>query len=375
MKKELFFDFSRSFINAENIDTVFLENFPEEAKWGPGVIAELYKLGNVVIPNDVPWIDHLNNVPPLPREELADIIKSAAKTSGSAIAVTGPKSALISAKAGIDFFKQNQTPEIIFLDADSKDYKAGMKRLKKLDFYICNIDGGDSSPQERDVLDNALKLLRKKCGDESRLLSFNIANSAFKGAFCILSPASLFLLAVRGVNIEEMVAGAELEPMPDLSLYVPDTCGDAGMGKEHLMPPSYLPIKYYSIIRNMMTKQGRPIEVFRWTDPAFGAFAGWLKNLFQENPTGLSVDEKFLSVTPTPAENSFETILDFRNDSSSPENTSSADAKNKLLVNEMLRNRYVSRSPLLRIELPDRSPHSYGRLIAFFSRVSHILWK
>ncbi|MCL2026190.1 MAG: hypothetical protein FWG92_05230 [Leptospirales bacterium] len=375
MKKELFFDFGRSFINAENINTVFLENFPEEEKWSPLLVGELYKHGNVVFTNDVPWIDHLNNVPPLPREELADIIKSAAETSGAAIAVTGTKSALISAKAGIDFFKQNQAPEIIFLDADSKDHKAGIKRLKKLDFYICNIGGGDSSPQERDVLDKSLKLMRKKYGDESRLLNFDIKNSAFKGAFCILSPASLFLLAVRGVNIEEIVAGAELEPMPDLSLYVPDTCGDVGIGKENLIPPSYLPAKYYSIIRSMMIKQGKSSEAIRWIDPALGAFAGWLKNLFQENPIGLSVDERLLSVTPAPAENSFETILDLKYNSSSSGDTSSTDAKNKLLLDEVSRNRYVSRSPLLRVELPDESPYSYGRLVAFFSRASHMLWK
>ena len=370
MGKDIFFDFARACISAADIDVVFLANYPEEAKWAPLVAVELYGYGMVDIPSDVPWIDHLNNIPPLP-EDLDAIIKSAAKTSDAAIAVTGSQQALVSAKAGLDFFRQNQKPEIIFLAADSQTHQADMKKLENLDFYICNINSGNSSPQEKSVYDEVVSLLGKKYGDESRLLNFNIADDAFKGAFSILSPASLFLLAVRGVDIENIIAGARLEPVRGTDNFVPQACGDIGTGKEHLIPVSYIAVKYYTIIRSMLARQGKSDEIILWLDPRFETFAHWLKYLFNENPTGLSVtDEKLLPGRAVPAQNSFETILDFGDYASTEDGK-----KNRTLITEISRNRSVSRSPILRVELPDGSPHSYGRLVALFSRGSHILWK
>ncbi|MCL1910939.1 MAG: hypothetical protein FWG13_01890 [Leptospirales bacterium] len=366
MGKDIFFDFARSCVDAADIDAVYLANYPEEAKWAPLVAVELYEYGRVDIPGDVPWIDHLKDIPPIP-EGLDGIIKSAAKTSGAAIAVTGSRQAIVSAKAGLGFFKENQKPEILFLAADSQTYQADMKKLENLDFYICNINSADSSKQESSVLSEVLPLLRKKYGDESRLLNFDIADSASS----ILSPASLFLLSARGVNINEIAAGARLEPVQGTYNFVPQACGDIGTGKEHLLPASYIPAKYYTIIRSMMLKQGKSDEIILWLDPRFEAFALWLKYLFDENPTGLSVVyEKLLPGSAVPAQNFFETILDFGDNASTEEGQN-----NKTLITEISRKRSAAGSPILRVELPDGSPHSYGRLVALFSRGSRMLWK
>jgi len=122
----------------------------------------------------------------------------------------------------------------------------------------------------------------------------------------------------------------------------------------------------------MMAKQGKSTEIILWLDPRFEAFARWLRDLFRENTAGLSVvDEKLLQGAPVPAQNSFETILDFGDYASAGE----TGIMNKMLITEISRNRSVSRSPVLRVELPDGSPYSYGRLVAFFSRASRMLWK
>ncbi|MDR3238094.1 MAG: hypothetical protein LBT84_06295 [Spirochaetia bacterium] len=385
----LFFDFGRAYIDSSDIDDVFLKNFPGEAKWNPLAPREDNIITNMEFTNDVPWIEPVREIPSVSAEHLSDLTAAAAKLSGG-IAVIGSAPALLSIRAGVDYFAPRTAGrEIIFMTPDTRSHERNMKKLEGADFSAVLIDNGELSPKERFILDEVKALLRKKYAGEQRLYSFApdsagafFMGSAFKGAASILSPPALFILAACGIDIKEIAAGAELEPLPDSSFFIPQACGDGGVGKEYIIPSSYTRIKYYSLIRHLMAQRGKAIEIFRWLDPRLNGIAAWVKELFLENSPSLYADSIFLSGEEAALyageKNFFETFLDFGDCKSSvSEDIKSAgemDAMNKSIMDDAVRKRSVKKVPVLRIEILSAEEYSYGSLAGFLFRTSRMSW-
>jgi hypothetical protein len=338
--------------------------------------------------NDVPWIEPVREIPSVTAEHLSDLAAGAAEVSGG-IAVIGSAPALLSVKAGVDYFAPRTAGrEIIFMTPDSRSHESNMKKLEGADFSAVLIDNGELSPRERFILDEVKALLRKKHGGEQRLYSFApdsagafFMGSAFKGAATILSPAALFILAACGIDIKEIASGTELEPLPDASFFIPQACGDGGIGKEFIIPSSYTRIKYYSLIRHLLAQRGKAIEIFRWLDPRLSGIAAWAKELFLENSPSLYADSMFLSGEEAAlfaGDNFFETFLDFGDYKSSVsediKSASEMDAMNKTIMDDAARKRSAKKVPVLRIEIASAGEYSYGSLLGFLFRTSRMSW-
>lgn len=85
------------------------------------------------------------------------------------------------------------------------------------------------------------------------------------GRFSVLSPAGLLPMAVAGIDIRRVLAGAkEAKGEYDLRSYE---------------NPAWL----YAAIRNLLYRHGKPIELLASFEPDFRAFSAWWRKLFGES--------------------------------------------------------------------------------------------
>ena len=106
----------------------------------------------------------------------------------------------------------------------------------------------------------ALKSLANKEGYETFVVPNNIG-----GRFSVLTAVGLLPIAVAGIDIEALLAGAKMGQ---------DDYAEDGLNNI---------VNKYAVIRNILYQKGKKIEIFANYEPKLHYFSEWLKQLFGES--------------------------------------------------------------------------------------------
>jgi len=194
------------------------------------------------------------------------------------------------------------------------------------------------------------------------------------GRYSVLTAVGLLPIAVAGIDIERLMAGAQAEREACLN----DPAGSAAAR--------------YAAIRNELYRKGKKIEILGSYEPSFRFFAEWWKQLYGESegkeckgifPASVEFTADLHSMGQYIQEGErtlFETMVCFcqtRETVTIPWDATDGDGLNFLAGKELSFVAEQARRgtllahvdggvPNLMIELPDRSEESVGRLIYFF---------
>ncbi len=198
------------------------------------------------------------------------------------------------------------------------------------------------------------------------------------GRYSVLSPVGLIPIAVAGIDTEALLDAAEEMRQKYFGSGSADGAGE---------------VLAYAMARHRMAtlrkKGGWPktVEVFEYYEPRLSAFAEWLKQLFGESegkkgkgifPASLAFSTDLHSMGQFLQEGRqifFETLLDVRDsghDLTVPENAASSLAGKSMNEIERAATEGVIRAheaagiPVIRINIPDFSENSIGKMIYFF---------
>ena len=107
----------------------------------------------------------------------------------------------------------------------------------------------------------ALKTLSEEEGYETFVIPDNVG-----GRFSVLTPVGLLPIAVSGINIEKLMAGAKL--------------AEESYNDDKL---KYNECYQYAVLRNVLYNQGKTTEVFANYEPKMHYMTEWLKQLYGES--------------------------------------------------------------------------------------------
>jgi len=214
------------------------------------------------------------------------------------------------------------------------------------------------------ITDENEGMLRKET-NEKGYTSFSIPTN-IGGRYSVLTPVGLFPLAVAGVDIKALLAGAETMAV------------DPAWDREAIL---------YAIARVCLHEGGKTIEAFESFDPTMETFGQWLKQLFGESegkdgkgiyPTVLSFTRDLHSVgqyLQEGAPNIFETMILFETvdrDLLIPD-TAGTDLSgltmhqiNNCLTKGVIAAHTKAGLPLITITAQQKDAFHLGRLIYFF---------
>ena len=233
------------------------------------------------------------------RAEVAQIKKAAAKICDlcDVLIVIGIGGSYLGARAAIEFIhgnyynnKKKNTPDIYFVgkDISSAHLQDILDICKDRDVCVNVISKSGTTTEPaiafrvfRDLLiekygkegaaerifattDKARGALRKQA-DTYGYESFVIADDV-GGRFSVLSPVGLLPIAVSGVDVEEMLAGAAKAF---------DDFADGDVFTNGCLK--------YAAIRNILHRRGKSIEILTVNDPALTLTCEWWKQLFGES--------------------------------------------------------------------------------------------
>ena len=152
----------------------------------------------------------------------------------------------------------------------------------------------------------ALKTLSDDEGYEKFVIPDNVG-----GRYSVLTPVGLLPIAVAGIDIDKLLEGAR---------FAQDKYNDSNI--------KYNDCYQYAVIRNLLYKQGKSIEIFANYEPKMHYFTEWLKQLFGESegkenkgifPAGVDLTTDLHSMGQYIQEglrNLFETVIYYENTNS-----------------------------------------------------------
>ena len=253
------------------------------------------------------------------REEFARIQDAAARIQrhSQVLVVIGIGGSYLGAKAVLDVLRSpnynllpKDTPDVLFigngLSGDTVDET--LRLIGDRDWSI-NVISKSGTTLEPAVAFRLLRpLLEKKYGKEEAarriFATTDKARGALKtqadaqgwetfvvpddigGRFSVLTAVGLLPLAVAGIDIEALMAGAAAQ----MELCLSDPDSDAAR---------------YAAVRAALWREGKQIEVLSFTEPSFRFFCEWYKQLFAEShgkggkglfPTGLELTADLHSI-------------------------------------------------------------------------------
>jgi glucose-6-phosphate isomerase len=115
------------------------------------------------------------------------------------------------------------------------------------------------------AITDAKKGALRKLTSEKKYASWVIPDDV-GGRFSVLTPVGLLSLAVAGVDIRKLVAGAK-------------ACQTESKGSDSLS----LPLNRYAAIRNILYRKGKKIEILANFEPALHYLTEWWKQLYGES--------------------------------------------------------------------------------------------
>ena len=223
-------------------------------------------------------------------DELKQILSVAERIrdSSEVLVVVGIGGSYLGARAGLDFIRPRNGPEILFAGTglSPDDLNEKLERLGDRDFSINVISKSGTTLEPAAAFRIFKGLLEKKYGagakkrivattDASRGVLKSIADAEgyetfvvpddVGGRYSVLSAVGLLPLAAAGCDVRTMV-GAAAESMYALDLRSPEN-----------------PAWQYAAARNALYARGKTIEILASYEPSFRYFAEWWKQLYGES--------------------------------------------------------------------------------------------
>lgn len=219
------------------------------------------------------------------------------------------------------------------------------------------------------VTDESTGLLRAEVhekGYESFVLDEDIG-----GRYSVLTPVGLLPLAVAGIDIEEILAGARMEL---------NFSRESNLLKNDCYQ--------YAVVRHILGKKGKTVEAFASFEPKLQYFGEWLKQLFGESegkegkgifPAYLQFSSDLHSMGQFLQEGNpifFETFLKVakpQRDSYIKDPLFAPEGRSLHEINCLVETAASSAhieggAPCIFINLPDLSPEGFGQMVYFFEK-------
>ena len=214
------------------------------------------------------------------------------------------------------------------------------------------------------VTDGKVGVLREEA-DREGYVSFVVPDD-IGGRYSVLTPVGLLPIAVAGIDIDEMLAGAKAEAERSK---LPGDSAD------------------YAAVRNQLFHRGKHIEVFEYYEPRLHFFAEWLKQLFGESegkegkgifPAALQFSADLHSMGQFLQEGNpilFETVLNViapEPDLAIPESAGallagkSLNQINQAAVEGVMAAHRAAEVPMIKIDIPALTAYDFGQMVHFF---------
>ncbi|MDD4798827.1 MAG: glucose-6-phosphate isomerase [Clostridia bacterium] len=346
------------------------------------------------------WVDYPARVEPA---LITDIKQTAAEIRGkcTAFVICGVGGSYLGAKAAISLLtscfhnETNKVPKLYFAGhhLGSSYYAELLAAIKDEEICICVISKSGKT-METSIAFSLLKaLLIDKYGQAEAakriyavtdpvggLLRKEASEKGYKayqldgdigGRYSVLTPVGLLPLAVAGLDIEQVLAGAKAE--------------QAGFcGKDLLNIPCY----QYAAARTLLREGGKYVEIFASFEPKLQYFGEWLKQLFGESegkqhkglfPASVQFSSDLHSLGQFLQDGSpifFETFLQVQKPQRdliifdplfAPAGRSLHEI-NCLVEHAACRAHIDGGAPCLLIKIPEISEHAFGQMVYFFER-------
>lgn len=238
------------------------------------------------------WVSY----PDVVTEEDIKKISNAAdriRSDSDVLIVIGVGGSYLGAKAALSmltpYFHQDGYPEVIFAgNSFSSTYITSvLEYVKNKDFSVNVISKSGTTTEPAVAFRLFRKLLKEKYGEAfpkrvyctttigKGILYSEAADNGYSifpipedigGRYSVLTPVGLLPMAVSGINIKEVIRGAQ----------------DAH--REYVKPKfSENDALLYASIRNLLYRSGRKIEILAPYEPNFEYFCGWYRQLFAES--------------------------------------------------------------------------------------------
>lgn len=214
------------------------------------------------------------------------------------------------------------------------------------------------------ITDGDKGILRQEAIDEG-YETFVVPNDV-GGRYSVLTPVGLLPIAVSGIDVKELLKGAEV------------------MAKD---PAWDFNATDYAVARYELLNMGKKIEIFEYYEPQFMYFTEWLKQLFGESegkegkglfPSSLQFSADLHSMGQFLQEGNqifFETVINLINpdqDIIVPDSAGklfagrSMNQVNQAAVNGVIAAHEKAEIPIIKIDVPEITPFYFGQLIYFF---------
>lgn len=324
------------------------------------------------------------------KDEVKKIKKVAAdiRKQCSAFVVVGIGGSYLGTRAALEFLGQKKTgPEIYFAGQNlSSSYHIQLlKEIEDREICVCVISKSGTTTETSIAFSLLKDLLYRKYGKEEAgrriyavtdkskgLLRCEVEKEGYisfvvpddiGGRYSVLTAVGLFPLAVAGVDIDEMLAGAA-EEEPEKA-------------------------RRYAAVRNALLARGKVVEVFESYEPRLESFSQWLKQLFGESegkdkkgifPASLQFSTDLHSMGQYLQDGNpilFETVLNVEilpGDIMIPQSAGAAlagkymNAINRGAMEGVMRAHEKAGVPMIRIDIPAMEARYFGQMVQFFER-------
>lgn len=315
---------------------------------------------------------------------VSDIIRSQC----SLLIVIGIGGSYLGAKAAIDALeKEPGSPEVKFagINLSAAYHQRLLLEMQTKEVCLCVISKSGTTVETTATFNIFKKALIEKYGKEEAVqriyavtdkengalrqeteeegyTSFVIP-SDIGGRYSVLTPVGLLPIAVSGVDIRQLMAGAEaMASSTDWDFHGTD----------------------YAIARYFMLQQGRAVEAIQHYEPDLKYFVEWIKQLFGESegkdgtglfPAGLELTADLHSMGQFLQEGSrifFETVLNIENSSvdlevpSGPLEGKTLNQLNQAATKGVIKAHSDAGISVIRLDIPSLTAFYYGQLIYFF---------
>lgn len=242
--------------------------------------------------------------------------------------------------------------------------------------YMENKYGREEASKRIYVTTDKVKGALKTLADEEGYETFVIPDD-IGGRYSVLTPVGLLPMAVAGIDIENMIDGSKAA-LKDL------------WDKDILNNPAYS----YAVLRNILYKKGKTIEILVNYEPRLTYFGEWFKQLFGESegkegkgifPTSLNFTTDLHSMGQYIQEgkkNIFETVINIETTGKNimvKKNKDNLDGLNYLSGKTL---DYINAKAMegtirahtegdvsnIKINIPEISPYYFGYMVYFFEK-------
>lgn len=224
------------------------------------------------------------------RDELEEMFMTAiaAQDSCGLFVIIGNGGSYLGIKAAIEAIEDKvaTAPEVEFVGEgiSNKDFSRVLERMRHYEVNVCVISksgetaetiaayqvikeymfnryGDAVAPKRIMVMTGEGQNTLKEMADKDGCGIFNISKN-YIGNYGILSPASLFPMAVAGVEVDRLLAGAEV--------MATDSSWDIDAGN-------------YAVARKMLNDNGKIVEIFQYSQANLESLVLWISHLFMES--------------------------------------------------------------------------------------------